>query len=383
MRPGPGREQRRAPRGRANRQWSRDHVATPTRRWSTSTECAEPVGYVARNDGRSFGPWSGPVRRPVRKRPGLQLTVELDVDPLVEETQHLGHRRHLPPRLHVGPGEVLFEAVAERQGEVRGKALLRASRPRLATDQLRAHVLAREIPTRGQARLEDHPSAHSFRQQDAIEADTHSPRCDKYVDPVIRVAGMNDCRLILLQPPVQSVPPERDQSLQRRCAGRCPTDTPRQRASRNPPRSPSDPPTSRALNRRLGPVLARLEELGAHVLARKHVDRQAAVLVEQRRPPAIDDHLTVPLATYPTRRRLQIEKTLPSRKRPVIDTRRPVPGRPRSERQRHAKNRLTSTATPSPLQRAGTFWEAEPRTRLLRALWRGLRPARPAAERGS
>ena len=91
------------------------------------------------------------------------------------------------------------------------------------------------------------------------------------------------------------------------------------------------PPPGWTLVCRLGPSLARLQQLGTHLLAGKHVDRQAAVLVQQECVSAVDDDLAARLAADPSRRRLKIEKALPCRGLAVVDTGRPVPEWPRSE----------------------------------------------------
>src|SRR5437762_272548 len=84
--------------------------------------------------------------RPRRHRARLALTIDVEVDRLVEETDEMPHGRRVVTRLAIGPGDVLEHVLAESDREVRCLFFVGTVGAQFAWFQLGHDVLAREVP---------------------------------------------------------------------------------------------------------------------------------------------------------------------------------------------------------------------------------------------
>src|SRR3954462_11068574 len=93
--------------------------------------------------------------RPLRHGPFLELSVDLDVDSLVEEGDTSPDPVDVAARLRIEPGDALALLAGVAQGPVAGPALVGAARACLTwPQQIHPHVCRRQVPASRQAGLE-------------------------------------------------------------------------------------------------------------------------------------------------------------------------------------------------------------------------------------
>src|SRR5581483_3611601 len=142
----------------------------------------------------------------------LQLAVELEVDLLVEEAQQTLDPADLGKRVLVVPDEV----VNPGGRVVAGCALVGAPGHGVSWLEVGDHVLARDVPARRQAGLEQCERTPGLREHPSVQGDTHVAVAAQDVDPVIWISWVDVYLLVLLEPAVQPVKVKGDQVLDRR-----------------------------------------------------------------------------------------------------------------------------------------------------------------------
>ena len=97
---------------------------------------------------------------------------------------------------------------------MRGVALVCARRAvLLVARDLRDHVVARDVPARGQPGLEQRDRVARIGERLAVQRDADVPRGPDRVDPVERVARVAEQLLVLLEPLVGRVPGDLDEAV--------------------------------------------------------------------------------------------------------------------------------------------------------------------------
>jgi hypothetical protein len=139
-------------------------------------------------------------------------------------------------------------------------------------EELRPHVLTGQVVAHREDGLQQHPGPGRLGDDGAADADAHSSGAPQDVDAGVRVAGVDEDLIVLLEHAVHRVPVEGDESgdlgrrLRRPLEGAG-------RVYRSPVPDP-DRPVGPFPRRGVGPApVARLEQLHAHVVPREQVRR--------------------------------------------------------------------------------------------------------------
>jgi hypothetical protein len=142
----------------------------------------------------------------LRPGPLLLLAVHLEIHLLVEEAQVAFDLVSLRDRLRVVPDEVLHPPSPGLDRVVRSHALVRAPGVLIAREEhLLADVLGRDVVARRQSGLEEDPGPLRLGDDLPVHADLDVTGAIQDVDPVVRIAGVDEDFLVLLEPGVYLV----------------------------------------------------------------------------------------------------------------------------------------------------------------------------------
>ena len=112
-------------------------------------------------------------------------------------------------------GKVLERLAPGLDGPVPGEALVRAARGRVGRrQQVEPDVDLGQVVARREAGLEEERRLMGVGDRDAVHLDLHVTRAVQDVDPRVRVVGVDEDLLVLLEPAVHRVPVEADQAAQ-------------------------------------------------------------------------------------------------------------------------------------------------------------------------
>ena len=208
-------------------------------------------------------------------------------------------------RVAVVPRHVVEELATAAYGVVRRLALVRAGGLLVRRrEQVLTHVEHRYVVAHGQPGLEEQRRRVGVGDRLAVDGDAHVARAGEDVDPLVRVARMHVDLLVLLVPRIELVPVEGDVAGEVRGLG-----IERDRVA--PDRVLLDlaahlerPVDGIALVGAVRAVAGRLEELHAHVVHGKVVDRGVARLAQEQRTLRVDDRLAAREHADPLRARL-------------------------------------------------------------------------------
>src|SRR5207248_2024305 len=143
----------------------------------------------------------------------------LAVDPrlvhaLLEEADVAGDGGHCRQGIGVAPRRVLHDRAAGRAGPVPGLALVRAAGDGVRRrQQVHANLELGDVVPHRQAGLEDEHGPGGLGHGFGADHDADLARGPAGVDTVVRIAGMDEDLLVLLEPVIELVPVERHVAL--------------------------------------------------------------------------------------------------------------------------------------------------------------------------